>query len=128
VISKNEVGEALKKKTGIVVSSRASDYPDPLLLRAGDKVAVGDKKSPWPGWTWITASGGKGGWIPETFIRRSGSSGTVLRDYDATELDVEKGEKLVIHEETAGWYWCTNMTGRKGWVPVENVALLSSDD
>jgi len=118
----------VEKKRGVVVSSRASDYPDPLRLRAGDKVAIGEKKSPWPGWTWITASGGKSGWIPETFIRRSASVGTVLRDYDATELDVQKGEELVIHEEAAGWYWCLNKAGRRGWVPIENVALLSSPD
>jgi uncharacterized protein YgiM (DUF1202 family) len=115
-------------KKGIVVFSRASDYPDPLLLMAGDEVEIGTKKSPWPGWAWITASGGKSGWIPGAFVSRRGARGVVLRYYDATELDVEKGEELVLHEEVAGWYWCTNRAGRRGWVPVENVTLLSTPE
>ena len=124
MISKNEVGEAVNKKTGLVVSSRASDYPDPLLLRAGDEVAIGVKKSEWPGWIWVTDGRGKSGWVPEAYLNARGSDGTVLRDYDATELDVEKGEELVLYEEVAGWYWCTNKAGRSGWVPVENLVLF----
>jgi len=114
----------MRKKKGVVVSSRASDYSDPIIVNAGDRVVLGDKKSPWPGWVWITDSGGKSGWIPEAYIGKSGSVGTGLRDYDATELDVEKGEELVIHEEVAGWYWCTNKAGRSGWVPAKNLVLL----
>lgn len=115
-------------KKGIVVFSRASDYPDPVLLIAGDEVEIGTKKSPWPGWLWITASGDKSGWIPEAFVSRRGARGVVLRYYDATELDVEKGEELVLHEEVAGWFWCTNKAGRRGWIPVENVTLVSTPE
>jgi len=118
----------VNKMKGVVVSSRASDYPDPLRLRAGERVAIGERKSPWPGWAWITDSGGKKGWIPDAYVDRSGAVGTILRDYDATELDVEKGEELFIHDEAAGWYWCTNTAGRSGWVPAENLASLRKPD
>ena len=115
----------MKRKKGIVVASRASDYPDPLRLRAGEQVAIGEKKSPWPGWTWVTDQRGKSGWVPGAYLRVRGLHGALLRDYDATELDVQKGEALVIHDEVAGWYWCTNKPGRSGWVPVENIALIT---
>jgi hypothetical protein len=46
------------------------------------------------------------------------------RDYDATELSVEVGEKLTMGEEESGWAWCTNREGRRGWVPLEHLEVL----
>ena len=94
-------------------------YPDPLKLRAGDNVTVADKKTEWPGWLWCTAGSGKAGWILADYIERKGTTGTLIVDYDATELTVEAGEVLEVLREQSGWAWCRTRDGRLGWIPLE---------
>lgn len=105
-----------------VVKTYHSAYPDPLRLLAEDTVTIGEKESEWEDWLWCTDSSGKSGWIPESFIRREGDYGTMITDYDATELTVEEGQVLEVVGQEAGWYWCTTPDGQTGWVPHENVA------
>ena len=108
-----------------VVVAHQSNYPDPIRLRAGDKVLVAGpadaSESEWPGWRWCTDPQGRRGWVPEQFLQHDGMRATALCDYDATELTVAVGEELVLGREVNGWTWCTNEQGASGWVPAENL-------
>jgi len=106
-----------------VVAAYRSPYSDPLVLTKGERLAIGEKESPWPGWVWCMDGEGKSGWVPEAYVRRRGGACTMRRDYDATELSVEVGEELIAGEEESGWVWCTNREGQCGWVPRENVEV-----
>jgi uncharacterized protein YgiM (DUF1202 family) len=104
-----------------VITNYRSAYPDPIVLCMGDEVTIEDRESEWSGWLWCTTKDGKSGWVPADYIRRSGHKGKAARDYDATELTVTKGERLMIIGEICGWYLCRTEDGLPGWVPQQNV-------
>jgi len=97
-------------------------YPDPIVIRAGDRLAVEERDSEWPGWLWCTAPTGKSGWVPERYLQRHGQAATARRDYDATELTVHAGQVVTATTHEAGWRWCTDARGDSGWVPDEHLA------
>jgi hypothetical protein len=98
-------------------------YPDPLIVKAGEKLSVGQNDTQWPDWVWCTDPNGKSGWMPESYLDRTGSQGLARRDYDATELSASASEELVAHYEESGWIWCTNRWGQSGWIPLDNVEV-----
>lgn len=108
-------------RTCKVIKSYASTYPDPIKVKKGDILKVGNKESDWNGWTWCTDQNGKSGWLPDSYIKKDGSNCTVLCDYEATELTVNIGEELIVEKEESGWLWCINKEGLRGWIPSENV-------
>lgn len=105
-----------------VISAYRAAYPDPLVIHAGEVLAVGEKESEWSGWIWCTNRSGKSRWVPEVYVDRKGDTCVALCDYDATELSVRVGEELVAGQEAAGWLWCTNREGQRGWVPKEHLS------
>ncbi len=119
------MGDTMKHKpgrVGRVTRDYESPYGDPVVMRVGETLSIADRKTDWKGWIWCTTRDGKSRWVPESFVGRTGEVGTMLRDYESTELSVRVGEQLLLGEEVAGWVWCTNEAGRSGWVPSENVA------
>lgn len=96
-------------------------YPDPLIIKTGEKLIVGQNDTQWPGWVWCTNQSGKSGWMPASYLDRTGNQGVARRDYDATELSASAGEELVVGYEESGWIWCTNRLGQSGWIPLDNV-------
>jgi uncharacterized protein YgiM (DUF1202 family) len=98
-------------------------HRDPIVLKAGETVTVGERDTEWPEFLWCISSAGRGGWVPAGALERHGSVGVAVRDYDATELTVAAGEVLTVREEVGGWCWCTNGRGESGWVPARHLAL-----
>src|SRR5512140_111719 len=96
----------------IVTADYESAYPNPIKLIAGDEVTITDRESEWAGWLWCTNTSGRSGWVPEKYVRRSGDRGVALRDYDATELTVARGERLHVLFEESGWCWCRDSQRR----------------
>jgi uncharacterized protein YgiM (DUF1202 family) len=107
-----------------VIKTYQTSFPDPLILKAGDKLDLSDRQSDWPGWIWCTTLVGKSGWVPTAYVEPMGQLGLARRDYDATELSAKTGEELTVSHEESGWLWCTNRQGRSGWIPVENVEIV----
>jgi hypothetical protein len=109
-----------------VSQAHKTSYQAPLELSAGAQVLCMERVSEWPGWIWCRseeASGSQGaleGWIPEAFLARRGTTGTLTRDYSAYELTAQTGEVLEVLEEESGWYWCRNQDGKLGWIPIAN--------
>jgi len=108
-------------KVGIVTLPYRSTSVDPIVMKAGDYLQVEDRQTEWAGWVWCVHPNGKSSWVPKKFLQREGDTAYATRDYDATELTVEVGQKLEILGEEAEWYWCKTEAGDYGWVPVENV-------
>jgi uncharacterized protein YgiM (DUF1202 family) len=104
----------------VVVDYQAA-YPDPLMVKMGEKLSVGEHDARWPAFVWCTNSSGKGGWVPEQFLERKGKIGFARCNYDAAELSAEAGEELTVQGEAGGWLWCTNERGQSGWIPVDNL-------
>ena len=107
----------------IVTHAYTTSYPEPLRLTQGARVDIGDRESEWPGWLWCTAADGTQGWVPASWLKRTGATGILLRDYDATELTAPKGETVAVLSAEAGWYWCRTDDGRVGWLPAEHLKM-----
>jgi uncharacterized protein YgiM (DUF1202 family) len=113
------------EKMASIIKDYITSYPDPLKLKKGDEVTITPKESEWPGWVWCTTMQNKSGWAPERYLSIEDNIGVLNRDYDATELNAVKGEKVVILYEESGWGWCRKETGECGWVPLENIEYSS---
>jgi hypothetical protein len=106
-----------------VAADHRASFTDALIFSAGDRLAVEARETVWEGWTWCVDGGKTGAWVPDTFIERHGDSCVALRDYDSSELRVNTGDILEVMEEAAGWLWCVDRTGARGWVPAVCVEL-----
>lgn len=111
-------------KECVVITRYRSAFADPLKLKSGEEVTIGDKKSEWIGWLWCKDRNGRAGWVPESYIEKRGNIGKLLFEYDATELTVEEGEELHIIDEECEWVRCRDRKGDLGWLPKENVSIL----
>ncbi len=113
----------MKLKYCTVISDYKSPYTEPLKIRKGEILQIGDKESEWHGWVWCIKKDGNERWVPKNYLDIQGSSGIMLQDYEAKELTVSVGEELKIEKEESGWVWVSNKEGKKGWVPLENIKI-----
>jgi hypothetical protein len=100
-----------------VVRDYVAQYPDPITVRAGDRVLVGVDDPEFPGWRWCTGPDRRAGWVPEPFFEAHGREAVMLRDYTARELTVSAGAEVSVGEAIHGWVWATDADGHTGWVP-----------
>ena len=72
-----------------VLTSRKTDYPEPIILKKGDIGETGKEytgKEPWRGWIWCEKNGEKG-WVPHQMLEKiEERQAKVLEDYNGTEL------------------------------------------
>ena len=110
-----------RSRVYVVVKEYKSNYPDPIILRKGEKVRLGeayDGPEDWPGWLFCyKPDASHGGWVPEQLIIKDGTYGLLKENYSAAELDVVTGERLRAVNELNGWVWCIDEAGAEGWVP-----------
>ena len=116
-------------KTYIVVENRKTDYPDPVILKKGQRVVV-DKteivdEPEWQGWVWCVTEN-NAGWVPEQIlnIQDDNSEPEVKEDYSAKELDIDAGEIVKGERELNSWLWCLKENADWGWVPLRNIEFL----
>ena len=105
-----------------VVREHTAQYPDPIVVRRGDRVLVGADDPEFPGWWWCTGPDGRSGWVPEPLLQREGAEGVLLQDYTARELSVEAGAEVILDHTLCGWAWVTAPDGRAGWIPETCIA------
>lgn len=111
----------------IIIESRNTEFPNPILLKKGMVVELGDesKSENWKNWIWCITEDNKG-WAPIQIIKRIDKShGVVLEDYSALELNISKDDLFISDKEMNGWYfgYKINDPNIKGWVPKENVIV-----
>jgi hypothetical protein len=98
-------------------------YPDPITMRAGDVLQLGQRDDEYPGWIWCTARDGRAGWVPAAYLDVAGDAGVARRDYRAVELRAGAGEVVVVSAEESGWAWVVNARGEAGWVPATKLTV-----
>ncbi|MFN2134397.1 MAG: SH3 domain-containing protein [Candidatus Promineifilaceae bacterium] len=111
------------QRVGIVTADHAARPGPVLAARAGDKLRRGRRDTEWPGWIWCENEEGVGGWAPESFLEGAGEWVVLRRDYDATELSVSTGERLLLGQEVLGWWWAKAESGEEGWVPAGKITV-----
>lgn len=107
----------------VATASHRSEYPDPIVLKQGDALIVGERydgSEGWDDWYFCSTSAHAGGWVPAQVIaRQADGSGHATEDYTARELDVDAGDVLVGGRVLNGWVWCRrDSPAGEGWVPL----------
>ena len=107
----------------VVVEEHISEYPNPIYLKQGDRVSLGEMDDEFPNWIFVTTESGVQGWAPIQYIDKLSCdpAGILRQDYDALELNTILGEKLSVLFELNSWYRVSRATGEVGWVPVHTV-------
>ena len=103
---------------------RRVQYANPIRIRRGDLVRVGDQDVDQPGWWWCTAIDARQGWVPEHVLAPGVKKGATLRvvaDYESTELPLQHGDLLDVEERRPGWLLVRNADDQIGWVPQSHV-------
>jgi len=112
-----------------VIAEYKSPYPDSINFVKGEKVEVGRefKEDPdWKNWIWCEGKNNKKAWVPNQFLKISGINGIFLRDYDAKELSVRRGEILEVFEIINGFGMSEKTNGERGWVPMKHLKLIEN--
>jgi uncharacterized protein YgiM (DUF1202 family) len=105
-----------------VAAPYVSSVTDPVRFSEGEPVGVGRRDQQWTSYVWGTDEAGRSGWVPDAYLKKTGPDEAVaLRDYDATELTVARGEQLEVLDEEGGWLLCRPAAGLTGWVPSDHL-------
>lgn len=115
-------------KRAIIISNYSTQYQNPIVLKKGDRVRLGQEEmeEKWKGWIWAEKAI-HGGWVPLQILKKDTNNLTaeVLEDYSAKELDVEEGDIVMIAEQLNGWVLAAHETTKEmGWIPDENIRFL----
>ncbi|MFP2767898.1 SH3 domain-containing protein [Oceanisphaera sp. KMM 10153] len=110
----------------VVIEEHISEYPNPIYLKQGEKVSLGEMDDEFPDWIFVTTESDMQGWAPIQYIDKlpCNSKGVFLHDYDASELNTVLGEQLLVLFELNSWYRVSRSTGEKGWIPVYTVKCI----
>ena len=109
-----------------VKEAHKASFDYSVVFRKGDKVRVGREDPEMPGWYWCENKDEEWSWIPEEYLDRSNAKGTVTRNYDTTELNVDVGESLEYVSEVKFWTLCRARDGKEGWVPTANLERIGN--
>jgi len=113
-------------KTFKTIASHKTEYENPIKLDKGEHVKLGERapEENWRDWIWAESGTHKGGWVPVQLIDFSAdkSSGVILENYSAKELNIEKGESVVKIKTLNGWTWVRRTSdNNEGWIPNETI-------
>jgi uncharacterized protein YgiM (DUF1202 family) len=112
----------------IVKKEHKSSFQYPVKLVKGENVTVERKETIYNGWIWATTKNGNSGWVPEKILKIDNNEGMALQTYNATELNVNVGEKLRFLREINDWYWVENGKGALGWIPKNSVDSFKNEN
>jgi hypothetical protein len=101
-----------------------SPFPSPLIARKGTTLQLRHHAEEQPGWVYAVSPDGREGWVPRHWLSIEGNRAILNRDYDATELNLEVGDRLEVTLVLDGWYLSRAEDGRVGWVPERTVKVL----
>lgn len=114
----------MSKKQGKVIRNYETPYPEPFVIKKGDKLQTSIRDSEWEGWIWCLKADGKSAWVPEGYLQIQNDDAIALQDYNAIELSVKIGDMLELVKSESGWYWCRDKDGYQGWVPGEYIEVI----
>jgi len=97
------------------------EYQNPIQVKTGERVHVGQADNAYPGWLWSRATDGREGWVPVELLSRERPLATALVDYSAKELAVQIGDEVEIEEVRHGWALVRNTQGEVGWIPESHI-------
>ena len=111
-----------------VIHAYLTPYPGSIAFEKGELVEIDEEFTndpDWKNWVWCRGAGQKQAWAPIQYLQISEKSGKFLQSYDARELSLEVGEKILVYEEINGFGMAQKGNGEKGWVPLRNLEEIT---
>jgi SH3-like domain-containing protein len=107
----------------VITQTYKVQYPNPIQVKAGERVQIvrTDEESPF--WHWCRAADGREGWMPLESLSSQESPATVLRDYSAKKLAVQPGDEVEVQDVRDGWVLVKDAQGELGWIPQSHLNL-----
>lgn len=107
-----------------VMAAYRPQYSDPIAVEAGESVRFVDRPddSEYPGWKWAVAGDSRAGWVPRDWFRESAAGTKATRAYNARELAVRPGDRVIAGEHFGGWALSIRDDGAVGWIPQSVLA------
>ena len=118
----------MKPQLYTVLKAYTSPYPDPILFHEGETVTVGQEfteDADWKGWMRCEGMHNNIAWVPKQYLTIDGPKGRLKREYNAMELSVHVGEKLVVYACVNGFGMAENSLGIRGWVPMNHLEIMA---
>ena len=109
-----------------VIKEYQSKYPETMVFKKGEYVQRDVKESMWKGWVWCYNNEKIYRWVPKHYLKSTQdkqNGHVLLKEYNAKELSVIKGDKLMLLYEESDWAWARNQKGEQGWIPLENIQI-----
>ena len=92
-------------------------------------MTVREKATGYRGWIWAENRAGQGGWIPESYLERTGADGALaLTDYSSRELAVKPGDPVDMIRVVSGWAEVRTDSGETGWIPEKKLRACEASD
>ena len=121
----------LKPVAYMVVRQYTTPYPDSIVFNEGEPVTVMDEYQDdpdWVDWVWCEGKYENAAWVPKQYLLFDGEEWRLNRYYDAMELSIHPGEKLVVYGIVNGFGNAEKPDGTQGWVPMKNLQEESGMD
>jgi hypothetical protein len=107
----------------IVIENHRTEFPNPIILQKGEKVVLGKETDidDEAGANWVYCKkldDSNEGWVPKQII----DNATIIEEYHAKELNIDKGTVVEGIKELNTWLWCRNKnTDEVGWIPMRKL-------
>jgi putative acetyltransferase len=119
-------------RAAVAYAGRRPSYENPIAFDAGTPLTIERSDDEWPDFHWgVTPAGGAGWVLRSAFALADGATidalparAVAVADYDARELALVPGERLLVGDDLGGWRWGYSSTGDAGWVRKADLAQL----
>lgn len=94
-----------------------AEFENPIEIVPGDELKIIKYSPDEPGWVYCINNAGIEAWIPENCINKSVGKILANKRYNSKELEVEKGDLLLVLKIEYNWVLVKNNKDEQGWVP-----------
>lgn len=119
-------------RAAVAYAGRRPTYEHPIAFDAGTLLTIIRNDDEWPDFHWCQTPDGSEGWVLRTAFELADAASLdalparaiAIIDYDARELALTPGERLLVGEDQGGWRWCYSAKGDAGWVRKADLAQV----
>lgn len=110
-----------------VIDDYKRPYANPIVVSENEEVVPDferTRETDFMGWTWCCGPDGRKGWVPNAWIVKKPETWRMRFDFNAMELNVQKGEVVTLEFSESGFVFARKSDGVSGWVPDAVLQLV----
>lgn len=119
-------------RAAVAYAGRRPSDEHPIAFDVGTPLTVVRDDDEWPDFHWCMTPEGSEGWVLRSAFELAHDASldalparaVAIADYDARELALTPGERLLVGDDQGGWRWCYSSKGEAGWVRKADLAQV----